>query len=152
MEQQSTSGGSKSTDFQPTTGNPQSNVNGSLQPNSANLQPATTSSGINVFNQPGVNSQAFPQTDSLKVLSTGSRSNNSNLTVARNDTPGNGFLTIFIVSVVVTVIVILAVAKIAKPIRGAETIVPEEPSATTVRPKSMKKRKNKSKKSKKRNK
>lgn len=66
-ETQTTSGGSKATDFQPPTGNPQGNVGGGLQPNSAALQPTTTN-GSNVFNQPGVNAQAFPQTSSLRVL------------------------------------------------------------------------------------
>lgn len=65
-----TSGGSRATDFQPTTRNPQNNVGGGLQPVGNNLQPIGTTNGSNVFNQPGVNPQAFPKTNSLQVIDT----------------------------------------------------------------------------------
>ena len=65
-----TSGGSKATDFQPQTGNPQSNVGGGLQPVEGGMQPSTTNNGTNVFEQPGINPQAFPQTGSLQVIDT----------------------------------------------------------------------------------
>ena len=152
MAQETTSGGSKSTDFQPVTGNPQENVSGSLQPNSANLQPITTTNGSNVFNQPGINSQAFPKTDSLQVLSTGTKSSKPNNTLSANAPKDSGFLTIFVVAVVVTVIVILAFAKMAKPIQDSKETVTEESIPTTNQPKSKKNLKNKKKKSKKRNK
>lgn len=149
MEQQSTSGGSKSTDFQPITGNPQSDVNGSLQPNSANLQPITTSNGSNVLNQPGVNSQAFPKTDSLQVLSTGSPSSTSNAQLNKNNSAGSGFLTVFIIAVLVLVSVILALAKMAKPAQDTKNIQPEEPKPKIDQNKPKKKTKSKKNKSKK---
>lgn len=152
MNQQSSSGGSKSTDFQPITENPQSNVNGGLQPNSANLQPTTSSDSSNIFNQPGVNPQAFPKTDSLQVLSTGSKPDNTNKSISSNASTGSHFLTIFIVAVIVTLIIILAVAKLAVPAQNTEETNAEEPEQIFNQIKPKKKSKNKNKKSKKRNK
>ena len=116
------------------------------------MQPITTSNGSNVFNQSGVNPQAFPKTDSLQVLSTGTKLNKSNDKISGNESKGSGFLTIFIVAVVVTLIVILAVAKMAKPAQENKITIPEAPNPATELPKSKKKIKTKKKKSKKRNK
>ncbi len=70
MDQTSTSaGGSNAQDFQPLTQNPQSNVDGSLQPNGA--------SPSSLFQQPDANQQAFPTTNSLRVLSSGTKNTTS---------------------------------------------------------------------------
>jgi hypothetical protein len=50
-------GGNNSTDYQPPTGNPQTNLPGSLQPTNATLQPVTT-----------INQQALIQSGGLTVL------------------------------------------------------------------------------------
>lgn len=150
MEQQTTSGGSKSTDFQPPTGNPQQNVNGNLQPNSANLQPLSTPNGSNVFNQPGVNPQAFPKTDSLQVLNLGPKSANLSQPSKANQTPANGFLAIFLTAVAVVVIVILVIAKMAKPLTHTEDAQEEEIKPVKTQSKSSRPKKTKPKKHKKR--
>lgn len=63
MDQQDT-GGSNAQDFQPPTGNPQSDVGGGLQPNAANLQPVPGAGST-------TNPQNLPTTNNLQVASNG---------------------------------------------------------------------------------
>ena len=142
-----TTGGSSATDFQPTTRNPQGNVGGGLQPNSTTLQPTTSSGDSNVFNLPGVNAQAFPQTTSLRVLSTGSQIQPG--TNPRNTTDpvsqGWGMLTIFFVAIAVVAIILFVMVKVAKPVHKTEEILPEVPQTSATPGKAKKKFKKKKK-------
>lgn len=114
---QSTNQGSQAVDFQPTTQNPQGNVGGGLQPNSANLQPISPTNGSNVFNQPGINPQAFPQTTNLRVAgsqATRSIANTSTPDQASNS-PSWGTFSVFFVVAAILIIGLLVIVKFAKP-------------------------------------
>lgn len=151
-----TSGGSTATDFQPMTRNPQGNVGGGLQPNSATLQPVTSSSGSNSFNQPGVNPQAFPQTGSLRVVSTGTavQASGADADIA-SDSQGFNALTLFFLAIAVVIVVIVILIKVAKPAQKAEQepekkpTITENPIAKAAKPKKKSKKKKKSTKKKK---
>lgn len=80
-----TSSGSRAADFQPETQNPQNNVGGGLQTGGGGLQPVAPSNGSNVFDQPGINPQAFPQTSSLQVIDTTSPGLATGITEAHPD-------------------------------------------------------------------
>ena len=152
MAQQTLTSGSSANDFQPVTGNPQSDVGGGLQKNSSNLQPLTSSTDSNVFNQPGINAQAFPKTNSLKVISTGTQSSPVD---TQNTTPKastNVGLTIFIFAAIAAVLVILILAKLAKPPKSPDENDVKPSKADTQTPKNKKKFKSKKKSSKKRSK
>ncbi|HSX23862.1 MAG TPA: hypothetical protein VLE74_02065 [Candidatus Saccharimonadales bacterium] len=147
MENQSIS--SVATDFQPTTGNPQNNVGGGLQPNSANLQPTTATNSANSFNQPGINPQAFPKVNSLHVL--GSQTTIPNTTTI--DTPiqpaHTNPLIGFMVVAVMVIVGLLLLAKLARPKPNEQIPTFEEATdpvpPARIRPKKKKNRvKNKS--------
>ncbi|MES2971694.1 MAG: hypothetical protein V4702_05210 [Patescibacteria group bacterium] len=145
MDQTSTptSGGSNAQDFQPPTQNPQGNVGGGLQPNSA--------TNDSIFNQPSANQQALPQVSSLKVLSQGTR--NSTPTVSP-DTTSDGlgwspFLIFFILAAAI-IGILLWRAKSNRPVNIAPVPTEElkETIALQAKPKKKKKPKQKNKKKK----
>ena len=136
------SGASNATDFQPTTRNPQGNVGGSLQPNSNSLQPLTTAGESNVFNQPGVNPQAFPKTNSLRVLSTGTKSQTSAAQPDYNPSSiGWGTLTLFFIAILATIVGIFFLVKTAKPAESKTEEKPEELPVLVTKPKKTKTKK-----------
>ncbi len=121
-------GGSTSTDIQPPTRNPQGNVGGGLQPNSAFLQPITSSSSSNAFNQPGVNPQAFPKTSSLQVESTGTTLQASwQKSDSTSNSRGISAMTLFFVAIAVVLAVLILILKFAKPADKLEQEKTEEP-------------------------
>ncbi len=136
----SSSGGSNATDFQPTTRNPQGNVGGGLQP--------TTSDQSNVFNQPGINPQAFPKTNSLRVISNGTQVQATPASQPDTTPPSWGALTLFFIAIVAVVVVLVVIIKAAKPSDKQPEEHPEQVEVPEVMPKpakSKKKSKNKKK-------
>lgn len=132
----STNSGSNSSDFQPPTGNPQSNVGGGLQPTS-------TTNGSNVFNQPNINAQAFPSTSSLQVQTTGVGASPT------SDTKQSGFnggVTLIIIVAAVLVVGMLLLAKTAKSPESAKEKTVEEPVVAIKSSRSKKKLRAKKKK------
>lgn len=106
----------ESTDFQPTTRNPQDEVGGGLQPNASNLQPNGSDSSLS--------QQALPQSDSLKVQDTATGSQQSTASNSSKVLTGGTSLGLFTVAVVLVVLILLAVAKTAKPAKPAESKAP----------------------------
>lgn len=125
-----TSGASRATDFQPTTRNPQGNVGGGLQPNSANLQPISPPNGSNIFNQPGVNPQAFPQTDSLKVLSSSTGTPASNPPENNTYSPGSSSYLLPIIIGIITLGILLFIVLTARPAGKTNEKKPQETVVT----------------------
>lgn len=135
MAEQTNTGASNAADFQPPTDNPQSNVGGGVQP--------TTTNGSNVFNQPGINPQAFPKVNSLKVNTNTVASQDS--TDSSAGSPGWGALTwVFIAGAVVVtgLILLFRAAKPANVAPKAESLA-ETPETTSLplKPKAKSKKK-----------
>ena len=136
------SGASNAPDFQPPTSNPQSNVGG-------DVQPVTPTNGSNVFNEPGINAQAFPATDNLKVQSNGSSQPASAVPVATITSSGWTPLAVFLLTTIVLVSIILLIARSAKP-AAKQVDEPVKPARATNKSKTNKKKTAKKKSSKKR--
>lgn len=132
----STNSGSKASDFQPPTGNPQSNVGGGLQPTS-------TTNGSNVFNQPNINAQAFPSTGSLQVQTTGVGAS------ATPDTKQSGFSSGIIVTIIIAIVLLTGLLLRAKTTKTPAPVTEKtvEEQVLAIKPlRSKKKRQTKKKK------
>lgn len=145
MADQTTAGGSNAADFQPPTDNPQSGVGGGVQP--------TTTNGSNVFNQPGINPQAFPKTDSLRVVTTNTTQTltSSDSTAASSSAPGWSALTVVLVAAVVLLGGLVLMLRAAKPAGTvqeeiADTVVPKPIKTKTKKKPSANRRKKNTKK------
>lgn len=114
-------GGNTSTDYQPTTRNPQADVKTGLQPNNANLQPTNAQSGIS--------QQALPSTANLQVLGTKLPPNPNTTTIAKEDGQKNGFN--WYILLFFGVLVIGAYAFIRRN-RSSSAVAPEIPQEETV--------------------
>jgi hypothetical protein len=143
-----TSSGGQTADFQPVTSNPQSNVGGGLQPNNANLQPTTAANNTNAFNQPGINPQAFPQTNSLQVLGTHTGTLTPAVTQNAPPPPGPHVLAWFLIVALAAIAGLLLLAKTAKPAKGqqVESKDPPKDIAAALQPKPKKKKARRKKK------
>ena len=132
----SSSGASNAADFQPPTGNPQQNVGG-------NLQPLVPTPQNDVFNQPKINSQELPQTNSLSVTSNGAP-NTSNPSVNSLPSSNIGWFNpmTFMIIVIFMIATLLLIAKSAKPLPKPAN---EEPVTKTKSTHSKSKSKKKSK-------
>ncbi len=118
MADQTTTGASNAADFQPPTDNPQSGVGGGVQP--------TTTNGSNVFNQPGINPQAFPKTESLHVVTSSSQAlagaTSSDVT---SSSPSWGTFTIVFIVAVLLLGGLVIMLRTAKPPGKEPETVPE---------------------------
>ena len=132
---------SKATDFQPTTQNPQNNVAGGLQPNSANLQPVVN-----------INQQAFPQTTTLHVLNS---QTGTLAAVTTTDQPPKtnslGIIWLFVIVVVALIGGLILIAKAAKPAAQSQGLAVDSLPETADQPLKPKKKKAKSRRARRRN-
>lgn len=135
---QTTSGGSRSTDFQPPTQNPQGNVGGGLQP-------VTTNNNSNVFNQPGVNAQAFPKTNSLRVQT---NKTGEPASVTQTSPSAGSSLLLPLLLGIAAIVVLIVLALSSKPADKLEKKLPETPQAKAEAPKNKTKKKKKTKRKK----
>ena len=132
----SSSGASNAADFQPPTGNPQQN-------GGDNLQPLVPSEQNDVFDQPQINSQDLPQTNTLTVISNGTpNTSQANTTISPANTFGWFNPMTFMIIVIVFIAILLLIAKSAKPLPPSDQ---QMPIAKTKTPKTKSKSKKKSK-------
>lgn len=143
-----TTGASSAADFQPPTQNPQNNVGGGLQPGSTALQPTSTSNGSNIFNQPGINPQAFPQTSTLQVIDTTSPGLATGATEISAGFPWV-YLGIIVVLLVGGILLLAKFFRNSENEKAEEVTVTEIPKPASVKTKSKSRKKSKTKKKKK---
>ncbi len=98
---------------QPETQNPQTNINGNLQPNETYLQPSASNDVFNPQALPKVNSLSVEGTDSTKPIATQSQP-----TTQQNN--NNPFVGPFVASTAILIIILVIIARIAKPAKPTE--------------------------------